>query len=89
MIGFGMVIVGGVIAVIGGLVLRLPNAPVMVAIGTALIIMDLVLRLRNKNNQGWLTKKEFGGYLYFASVWIFGIIVIITNIINAFVNAKP
>lgn len=87
LIGFGMFIACGVIALIGFL-LKLPNAPVMITIGVALILIDLILRATKRNNKGWLTGKAFGGYLFFAPVWIFGIIVIAINIINAFVNTK-
>lgn len=39
-----------------------------------------------KNGKDWLMGKNFGGYLFFAPVWIFGIIVIVINLINFFVN---
>ena len=89
LVGFGMFIVGGVIAAIGSLVLRLPNAPVMITIGLALIVIDLVLRFVNRNRQGWLTQKQYGGYLFFAPVWVFGIIVVLANVINLFANPRP
>ena len=59
---------------------------VMISAGAALIIIDLVMRLLKRKNEGWLMGKQFGGYLYFAPVWIFGIIVIVINIINVLVN---
>jgi hypothetical protein len=88
LLGFAMFVLCGVIALIGSFVLKLPNAPVMITIGATLILMDLIFRLKNLSKQGWLTKKELGGYLYFAPVWIFGIIVIVINIINVLVNTK-
>jgi hypothetical protein len=85
-VGFLMFIATGVIVVIGAFVLKLPNPVVMISAGLALIIIDLVMRLLRRNNQGWLMGKKFGGYLYFAPVWIFGIIVILLNVINVVVN---
>lgn len=87
LLGFLMFIAGGVIAAVGSLLLKLPNAPVMIAIGMALTGMDLFLRTRERDKQGWLTQKQYGGYLYFMPVWIFGVVVIVVNIINASVKA--
>ncbi len=86
LIGFGMFIFAGIVIAIGHFLLKLPDIAVMIGGGIALIVVDLVLRLLKKNNQGWLMGKNFGGYLFFAPVWIFGIIVIGINVINFFVK---
>ena len=86
LIGFGMIIVTALIVVIGVFVLRLPNFVVMISVGVALTIIDLIFRLLNRQNEGWLMGKKFGGYLYFIPVWIFGFVVIAINIINVLVN---
>jgi hypothetical protein len=86
LIGFGMFIIAGIIVVIGHFLLQLPDVFVMIGGGIALIVIDLIARLLKKNEQGWLMGKNFGGYLYFAPVWIFGIIVIAINLINFFVS---
>jgi hypothetical protein len=84
--GFGIFIISGIVVAIGYFLLKLPDVAVMIAGGITLIAVDLVLRLLKKNEKGWLMSKNFGGYLYFAPVWVFGIIVIIINIINFFVK---
>ena len=86
LVGFFMLIATGAVVVIGAFVLKLPNPVVMISAGVALIIIDLVMRLLNRKNEGWLMGKKFGGYMYFSPVWIFGFIVIAINIINVLVN---
>ncbi len=86
LIGFGMFIIAGIIVVIGHFLLKLPDVFVMIVGGIALIGIDLIARLLKRNEKGWLMGKNFGGYLYFAPVWIFGIIVIGINLINFFVS---
>lgn len=81
-----MFIIAGIIIAIGHFVFKLPDLFVMIVGGITLIIVDMILRLIKKNEKGWLMGKTFGGYLFFAPVWIFGIIVIFINIINFFVN---
>jgi len=82
-LGFLMFVVCALPAFVGGLLLRLPDSIVMGFVGVTLIAMDMVVRFRNRKQTGWLMKKDLGGYLYFIPVWIFGIFVIILNIINA------
>ena len=86
LIGFGMFVIAGIVIAIGHFLLKLPDIAVMISGGIALIVVDLFLRLMKKNNQGWLMGKNFGGYLFFAPVWIFGIIVIGINVINFFIK---
>jgi hypothetical protein len=54
----------------------------MISTGAVLIVIDLGLRFLKRQHQGWLTKSQYGGYVFFAPVWVFGIIVIVANIIN-------
>jgi hypothetical protein len=86
LVGFGMFVAVAVIIAVGSLVLKLPNPAVMISAGAVLIAIDLVLRCFNRKHQGWLMGKQFGGYLFFAPVWIFGIIIVVANIISVFVN---
>ncbi|HQU84176.1 MAG TPA: hypothetical protein PKY59_13660 [Pyrinomonadaceae bacterium] len=88
LLGFGMFVATALIVVVGKFVLNLPDVIVMSAAGAGLVLIDLIFRILNRANKGWLTGKQFGGYLYFAPVWIFGIIVILINVINFFVNKK-
>lgn len=83
-----MFIVSGIIVALGYFLLKIPDVAVMISGGVTLITVDLIWRLMKKNNQGWLMDKNFGGYLFFAPVWIFGMIVIGINIINFFVNQR-
>jgi hypothetical protein len=88
LVGFGMFVFAAVIIGIGSLLLKLPNAPVMIAAGAVLIAIDMVLRMTKMKNTGWIWRKEFGGYLFFAPVWIFGIIVVAANVIQLFAGKK-
>jgi hypothetical protein len=77
-----MVVSSASVVVVGFLLLKLPDAVTMIAVGITLIITDMTLRFRRRDESGWITRKDTGGYLYFFPVWIFGIIVIAINIIN-------
>lgn len=81
-LGLAMFVVGGVIAGIGGFVFKLGDAPIMIMVGVALFIMDLIIRLRVRNQTGWLMSKQLGGYFFFIPVWLLGILVILLNIAN-------
>jgi hypothetical protein len=83
-LGFAMFVAAGLVAGAGGLLLKLPDAPVMIAVGISLIVMDMIIRLRSRPQKGWLMAKDQGGYLFFIPVWALGIVVIAINIINTF-----
>jgi len=68
LVGFGMFVLAAVVIVIGSLLLKLPNAQIMIAAGAVLIVIDMALRLTKMKNAGWIWRKEFGGYLFFAPV---------------------
>ena len=78
-----MFVAGGAVAGVGALLLKLPDALTMMAVGLTLITADLVIRFRSRPETGWLTAKTLGGYLFFIPVWGFGIIVVLVNIVNA------
>ena len=84
LIGFGMFILAAIVIALGYFVLKLPDALVMISGGAVLLLADMISRLLKRANQGWIWRKEFGGYLFFAPVWVFGIIVIAVNAINYF-----
>ena len=81
-LGVIMFVIGGVIAGIGGLVFKLSDAPIMIMVGVALFLMDMIIRLRVRTKPGWLMSKQLGGYFFFIPVWLLGVFVIILNIIN-------
>ena len=81
-LGVVMFIIGGVIAGIGGFIFKLTDAPIMIMVGVALFLMDMVIRLRVRHQAGWLMSKQLGGYFFFVPVWILGIFVIVLNILN-------
>ena len=83
-----MCILAAIVIAVGYFALKLPDSLVMIAGGAVLILVDAALRLRKKENQGWFWRKEFGGYLFFAPVWIFGLIVVIVNAVNHFALKK-
>mgnify|MGYP000942245792 CR=1 FL=1 len=84
-LGLAMLVVTGAIAAVGGLVLQLGDALVMIAVGGALIVMDLAVRWRVRPAPGWLMQSHAGGYLFFVPVWVAGGVVILINVINALV----
>jgi len=81
-LGVIMFVIGGAIAGIGGLVFKLGDAPIMIMVGVALFLMDMVIRLRVRTQPGWLMSKQMGGYFFFIPVWLLGLFVIAINIIN-------
>lgn len=82
-LGIAMFVIGGVIAGIGGFIFKLGDAPTMIMVGTALLLMDMIVRIRVRNQPGWVMSKQAGGYFFFVPVWLLGILVIIINILNA------
>ena len=88
LLGFGMFVLSGVLIVLPAYLLKLPNTLAMVTAGMALIVFDLILRLRNRGNEKWLMNRLFGGSLFFLPVWIFGIVMIAANLINALIIKK-
>ena len=83
LIGFAMLIVSALVFVLPAYLLKLPNAPVMIGVGILLIALDLAVRLTVRGKERWLMGNRTGGYLFFIPVWIFGITVIIINVVNA------
>lgn len=88
LIGLGMFVIAAIVIAVGYFVLKLPDSIVMIIGGAVLILIDMILRLLKRENQGWIWRKEFGGYLFFAPVWVFGVIVIAVNAVNFFVNKR-
>lgn len=83
-----MFIVAAVVVALGFFVLRLPDPIVMMAAGATLVVVDLAMRLAKMKESGWLMSNKFGGYLYFAPVWIFGVIVVVINVVNFFITRR-
>lgn len=88
LVGLGMFVIAAVVVSIGSLVLKLPDTPVMIAAGLTVILLDLGLRLRSISQKGWLTNSQHGGYLVFAPAWVFGVIVIVANVIKLAATGK-
>lgn len=84
-LGLLMFVICGLVAG-AALVLKLPNVVGMVGVGLTLLLMDMIIRLRQRSsvptNHNWLTTKEIGGYLYFIPAWVGGVVVIAINVIN-------
>ncbi len=85
-LGLAMIVATGAIAGIGSLAFKLGDALVMLSVGGALIVMDLLVRLRFRPATGWLTQSQFGGSLFVAPVWGVGILIIVINIVNTLLN---
>jgi len=82
-LGLVMFVMGGVIAALGLFVFKLGDAVIMLAIGTAVIAADLIIRWQFRTATGWLTNREFGGYFFFAPMWVIGIVAIVGGVANA------
>ncbi|MBL8094726.1 MAG: hypothetical protein JNL73_11210 [Anaerolineales bacterium] len=79
--GIFMFVLGGVVAGIG-LWLRVPDVFVMLAIGAALVLADLIWRARSFGSAGWLTNRAFGGSLSILPMWAVGLIVLTINAVR-------
>ena len=81
-LGIAMFVVGGLIAGIGSFVFKLGDAPTMIMVGVAIFLMDMIIRLRVRSQNGWLMSKSLGGDFFFAPAWIVGIVVALINVLN-------
>ena len=70
------------LVVIAALIMKLPDVVGMVGVGSALFLMDMIVRLRSRIVPNWLLSKDVGGYLYFIPAWIGGLVVITINILS-------
>jgi len=84
LLGFVMFIFAGVFVAIGAFGLKQPDWLVMITAGIVLTVTDFIFRVLQKQQLGWLMAKNLGGYLYFIPVWIFGLVVVVINIISHF-----
>jgi hypothetical protein len=88
LIGFGMLVVSAAVIVLPWYFLRPPDSMTMSGVGLILILMDLGLRFAKRGTERWLVSSFAGGYLFFIPVWVFGIAVIVLNVMNALVFKK-
>ena len=88
LVGLAMVVFSALIVAFPGYLFKLPNPAVMIGIGVVLITVDLTLRAAKRPDAKWLMSPRTGGYLFFIPVWIFGIAVVIVNVINALILKK-
>jgi hypothetical protein len=79
-LGVIMFVAAGLVAGLGGLLLRLPDVAVLTTVGLALTGADLTIRAGSRANPGWLTRSEFGGYFFFMPVWVVGLLVVVVNL---------
>ncbi len=82
-LGLAMFVAAGLIAG-AGLALGLNQTIIMFAVGLGLIVMDGMVRLRQRPAERWWWRQDKGGYLYIVPAWVGGIIIILVNIINIF-----
>lgn len=78
-LGFAMFAAGGIVAAIGGLVLRAGDTKTMIGVGAALFVLDATFRLWHREGPNWVFSKTGGGYFFFVPVWLLGLLVIILN----------
>ncbi len=74
-IGLVLLAWGGAFAGIGSLLLRLPDQPVMMAVGGVMFIGDVAMRLRSRATARWFPSPQLGGLLFSLLVWILGALV--------------
>ena len=82
MLGIALFVIAGLLAGLLSLVFKLPNATTMIGVGLFLLVIDLLIRAASRSKKGWLFQRELGGYLFFVPIWLFGIIVVIANVIS-------
>lgn len=85
-LGLAMIVVTGAIAGLGSLALHLPDLVVMLGVGGALVVMDLLIRWMARPARGWLLQSQFGGYLFVAPAWGVGLLIIAANLAAQFIR---
>ncbi len=80
-LGLGMFVVGGIVAGIGGFLLKLGDTKTMIAVGVVILLLDLGFRLSAIGQANWLFAKKTGGFFFFVPVWILGAFVIVLNVL--------
>jgi hypothetical protein len=84
--GWGLVlfVLGGVIAGVESFILKIADAPVLMSVGLALMVGDLIIRTRStarlRSQPGWLWARQAGGHLFFVPMWVLGVIVFVANL---------
>ena len=81
--GLAMFVVGGLIAGAGSFILKIDDAPVLMSVGASLIMMDVIIRVRSRNQPGWLLRRQYGGYLFYVPMWLIGSMVFAANLLKA------
>jgi len=81
--GLAMFVVGGLIAGAGSFILKIDDAPVLMSVGVSLIMMDVIIRVRSRNQPGWLLRRQYGGYLFYVPMWLIGSMVFAANLLKA------
>lgn len=80
-LGIFMFMLCGLVAGVGGGILRLSNPVVMFGVGLALLLMDGITRWKQRTQRGWLWREKLGGSLFWLPVWILGILVMLLNVL--------
>lgn len=82
LVGLLLFVAAASVVAIGYFILKLPDEVTMISAGLTLVVIDLVVRFFKRPLTGWLTKKEYGGFLLVAPAWVFGAIVIVVNVVS-------
>lgn len=86
-LGLALIVLGGVIAGVGLAVFKLGDAVVMLGIGSAVILADLIIRFRSRAMPGWLYRAEYGGNFFYLPMWGIGIIALVGGVANALMGS--
>jgi hypothetical protein len=75
-LGTALIIVAGFLVSVGHFLLRLPDSFVITVGGSVLILVDLVVRLKNRDQGEWVLSAEAGGNFLLVPVWFLGAVLI-------------
>jgi len=75
-----MFVVGGLLAGLGSLAIKLLDAPALIGVGLSLMMMDAVMRLRARAAPRWLLSPSVGGHVWYAAMWGIGVLVSLINL---------
>lgn len=77
--GFIIVGVGGLLGGMSSYFLRLQDPQALLILGTAWIVMDVIVRLRSRYHPRWLLNRLAGGHIWYAPMWVLGLVIVLVN----------
>ncbi len=84
--GIAIVVVGGLLGGMSSYFLKLKDPQALIILGTAWVLMDLIVRLRFRYQPRWLLNRQAGGFLWYIPIWVFGLVILVVNMILVFTS---